>query len=443
MTINVLYNWIGPRGPMDNTEIPTVLGYAAVAEGSNTTSRRFWCEGLWTLLFKHDAEFKIMPSVTMQDEEVFIYPVQLGWRVMFENYFCQREGVLEYSHTPFNVINSIRHRNGYILIDLAAESFIGDYHLAALHSYFKYNQIPLYKVIYLTGAMNVDDIYNEYCQKNGIPDTKEDRLSIISYPSSLAALVRLKTDPSNAHQYYEPVFDVEKIPEKLFLTWNRRLHLHRIALVAILERYNALSNSYVSLQAIDPEYSNKTTAQQIDRHFFRGVLNIDDGIIDSMLAKLPLNIDNVTDINQMCGDPQSEASKFYSNSLVSIVTETHFSNSIVTLTEKSFKAPKEKHPFIMVGAKGALAALQRLGFKTFADCWDESYDDMADPWARMRAVGLLIEKIAAWDDQQKLQFRRVIADRLEHNYKLVSTRSEMNPDAMTRRRLKEIINQGK
>lgn len=72
----------------------------------------------------------------------------------------------------------------------------------------------------------------------------------------------------------------------------------------------------------------------------------------------------------------------YNNSLISIVIDSFgslFLNkpfSHINTTAKSFKAIKHKRPFILtIGTQGNdLEHFKRLGFKTFSDVWDESYD---------------------------------------------------------------------
>ena len=45
--------------------------------------------------------------------------------------------------------------NGYILIDHSVEAFMSDAELNAMFSYFHQgHQIPMYKIIYLTGTVN-------------------------------------------------------------------------------------------------------------------------------------------------------------------------------------------------------------------------------------------------------------------------------------------------
>ena len=50
------------------------------------------------------------------------------------------------------------------------------------------------------------------------------------------------------------------------------------------------------------------------------------------------------------------------------------------LTEKIFKPMMLEKPFVVNGTKGYLKELKRLGFKTFSDVIDESYDDAEFFW---------------------------------------------------------------
>ena len=70
----------------------------------------------------------------------------------------------------------------------------------------------------------------------------------------------------------------------------------------------------------------------------------------NLYLNLPLVLDGETNVNQMCQDFDNAARNYYQNSLVSIVTETNFDSPELTLTEKSFKPAKEKHPFMIMGS---------------------------------------------------------------------------------------------
>ena len=56
--------------------------------------------------------------------------------------------------------------------------------------------------------------------------------------------------------------------------------------------------------------------------------------------------------------------KLYSNTVMSVISESRFNDSI-WLTEKTFKAIANKHPFIMAASSGTLGKLKQMGLRTF------------------------------------------------------------------------------
>jgi hypothetical protein len=111
----------------------------------------------------------------------------------------------------------------------------------------------------------------------------------------------------------------------------------------------------------------------------------------------------------------------YKRTLVSIVTETNFSANECTLTEKSFKPFLHKHPFIILGVPGALKGLRELGFQTFGEFWDESYDEIQDPGMRLCHIANILEEIGNWDDAKIRDFRARVKPILDHNYNTLKT----------------------
>jgi len=70
-------------------------------------------------------------------------------------------------------------------------------------------------------------------------------------------------------------------------------------------------------------------------------------------------------------------SKVYSDIFCELVCETYYSGLTFFPTEKTFKPIIQLTPFIVFGPQGHLSNLQRCGFRTFGNYWDESYDDFA------------------------------------------------------------------
>jgi hypothetical protein len=411
--IKIAFNWIGPRGPIPNTEVPNLLNLAAVSEATATDSQKFWCDSIWHLIFCNQPGYDISPITFLNDRDLFIYSMPLWWRIPFTNYFYGDSGIFEYSHTPSGVLSHIRGGNGFLLLEQSAEAYVTGPELTALHAYLELNRIPPNKVIYLTGCMNATTLYEYWCIEKGYTN----KMHMIPFPVSQDSLAIYFTtwNPS------VPEYDAERVPEKLFLAWNRRFRQHRTAIALGLNKLNLLDRSYVSMHLMDPE-NNRDHITNTYYDYLLKDFDIQPSDITNFVNKLPLTLDGETDVDQMCQDFNDATRPFYQNSLVSIITETNFNAQEVTLTEKSFKPMKEKHPFISVGAAGTLKALRDMGFKTFSDFWDESYDDVSDPRERIRRILNVCNKISKWDNETIINFRRNVKPILDNNYERLKVR---------------------
>ena len=440
--VKVVYSWYGPHGPIWNTELPNILTLSSVAEGvnPNMTSRNFWTDDVWQKQFsKAKDKYEMYPiqSIEADDKRPFIYPFSMTWRVEFEKYFINYSGVLEFGHVPNWLIHLVQTGNGYILIDHSVEAFMSDRELEAMFSYFhEHHKIPMYKIIYLTGTVNATKVYNDWFEKNNIPDIKEHRMHVIPYASSREIFHMFyntshsENPETPGYRKLIPSYDENVVPEKVFLSWNRRYRQHRILLALCLEQLNLVDKSLISFAKIDGENTSDTFAHQVKNllETYEGNLNLygnhnfhfdDDTIIPRFSDKLPLVIDGETDINKMCED-WGHTKDYYNQTLISLVTETNYNAKECTLTEKSFKPLYNKHPFIIIGVAGALQGLRDLGFRTFSDFWDESYDDEPLPGLRFEKIMNAIKLIASWTPEQILDFRRRVKPILEHNYQMFS-----------------------
>lgn len=417
--IKVVYNWIGPRGPVWNTEVPNIFTLANASEQGRIDSSFFNVDSTWLQLFSNNTDmFDMYPSVSIRvdDDRPFIIPFTLFWRIEFTHYFCGRTGLLEFAHTPQHLINLVKHRNGYILIDHGVEAFMSDHQLSSMHGYFKgIHQMPLHKIIYLTGAVNSKQLYSDYCMRHNIPDTVNDRLTIMPYASGGYIF-----KPHIQNRSDEPTYNTDTVPEKLFLSWNRRFRDHRIELALHLEQLNLVEKSYISFSKTHVENHNDSFLSRANgvlasNKYANEAINVE--VVNRFDNRLPLVLDNEHDIVQMCGDHDHRSRPYYQNSLVSLVTETTFADSAVALTEKSFKPFKEKHPFILVAGAGALNYLRTLGFKTFSEFWPESYDSPGlSPDERMKRIRSVLKIISSWDHDQILTFKQKVKPILEHNF---------------------------
>jgi hypothetical protein len=311
---------------------------------------------------------------------------------------------------------------------------MSDSELNAMYSYFHENHnLPMYKIIYLTGTINASFVYEAWCERHSIADIREHRMHVIPYASSREIFhnfmvngrsVATEGDKLDIDWVEEPEYDVTVVPEKLFLSWNRRLRLHRIVTALTLEKLDVIDRSYVSFAKQSDENSSQTFTEDIRQikennnlYGMRFTDHFDDTLISKFSSRLPLIIDGETDVNIMCED-FGYTKDYYANSLVSLVTETNYDAVECTLTEKSFKPLYNKHPFLIIGAPGAMQGLRDLGFRTFGDLWDESYDSETEPGKRLQKIKNVIAQISTWDDQQILNFKLRVKPILDHNYNL-------------------------
>jgi hypothetical protein len=77
----------------------------------------------------------------------------------------------------------------------------------------------------------------------------------------------------------------------------------------------------------------------------------------------------------------------------SLVVETEAELQEYHITEKTMKCIMLGHPFVVMGTPGYLKFLHDLGFTTYSDIFDESYDSIQDLESRMDAVINVIQKL--------------------------------------------------
>jgi hypothetical protein len=102
------------------------------------------------------------------------------------------------------------------------------------------------------------------------------------------------------------------------------------------------------------------------------------------------SIDGMTVRDQYQGSLDTNLSllNFYNQFQIEIVAETMCAGITFFPTEKTFRPITGRRPFIVFGPVHFLNNLRGLGFRTYSECWDESYDQYQgqDRWNRMRTV---------------------------------------------------------
>ena len=138
--------------------------------------------------------------------------------------------------------------------------------------------------------------------------------------------------------------------------------------------------------------------------------------IDNFLKGAPYTCDSHT--SDQHNDHSQIELAHYTDAYCNIVLETHYDadqSGGAFLTEKTFKPIKYGQPFVIVGAPGSLAALRKLGYRTFDHAIDNSYDTIQNNTQRWQQTLRTIQQIQQQD--MNAWFRRCVDD-VKHNQQL-------------------------
>ena len=177
-----------------------------------------------------------------------------------------------------------------------------------------------------------------------------------------------------------------KIPNTHFNFMAGNYHTARFLLLEKLWKQDLLDKMYWSLYG----NSHSGEEQYFDKNFIKFIKQNTPRTFktDRFYNCYPEDIGLTTIEQRFISDFNNSDSWIYENSLISIVIDTfstfRLKDTVDTggpstpwTTAKTFKAIKQKRPFILTIGKigGDLKSLKNLGFETFDSVWDESYDN--------------------------------------------------------------------
>jgi hypothetical protein len=106
----------------------------------------------------------------------------------------------------------------------------------------------------------------------------------------------------------------------------------------------------------------------------------------------------------------------YDETSVSFICETHETNDSLFVTEKTYRPILNRHPFIVRASFPLLDYLKAIGFQTFNEFVDESYDDTHDT-SKEHIDSLVKNAEKLLDELLKSPDR--IQEIVDHNYKIL------------------------
>jgi len=418
--INLAYEWIGPKGPLTNNRIPTIADLM-------TASVDYHFPQIKGDLFQKPhfhsriADSNIVPTYKLP-QDTFLY--ELNWnnfhyRDKLHN-FHSADGLFDNNQITNEVLDRIRNKTAYFLVTLFYEGYMDDEFLNHLSDYFTSKGLPLTQIIYMTNCYNGQEVYEDYCKRNHkLPEMQMEYFPVFRIDKCDVQLAIKESIKST----YQP-----GPRKKTFLCFNRRYNDHRLMLYLATVQRGLIDQCYYSMDKTQPE-SNRSFVENckylISRFPDMGLDSTDVLTADKLL---PLILDNPNFSNYPMETSVDPVKHLYDNSLVNIVTETYFFSNIIHITEKTYKPIAFMQPFILLGAAGSLQHVKDMGFKTFGVFWDETYDLELDNKQRFNKIMLVIESIAKWTEEQRIEFTVKVKDIVDYNVNHLNTMQNIEID---------------
>lgn len=186
-----------------------------------------------------------------------------------------------------------------------------------------------------------------------------------------------------------------------FINSNWRYEPFRHVVAAYLKNYNSkISWYYKSTEQV----FRRNIWFEPDEKLLNGLNKLNDSVplnID-MKVKEPTIIEgNIMDRFKLpkFNNVPNMSTTMYNDVFCSIVTESSFLDITTYISDKTLTAIFNQMPFIIVGPPHALKTAKDMGFKTFSDYWDESYDDEFNHTKRIHKIFKVIDQIAQYSNE--------------------------------------------
>jgi len=137
---------------------------------------------------------------------------------------------------------------------------------------------------------------------------------------------------------------------------------------------------------------------------------------DAFKKMLPLEYDN--NLNMHWLGTQYDESELFESAFVWIACETMHEDDGIFITEKTWKAIAYGKPFLLNGDAGSLEYLRSIGYKTFNQFWDESYDN-ANNVDKIKMISNIVEHLCSKDITEIYDMYNKMLPILKHNQKML------------------------
>lgn len=309
----------------------------------------------------------------------------------------------------------------YLMIDNSLEGYHNDYIFTHLYDSATVRWIKPSQIIYVTGNQDIEKGLERWCDSNrGKEPIHVIPYAHFEYDISRKKELILESNPTAFPSVIDHIaYKQENYDNiKVFNFLNKKPRDHRMWMFDNLREWNLIDKGIVSMNQLDEDrelnidFNIKPKSNIIKSNKLLPIYAFEDNTNDKEFDYYMYNFN-------------TEASL---KSWFTIVSETHFNDKQDTLfiSEKTFKAIANNHPFMILGNRNSLKALHKMGYKTFHDLIDESYDNL-DSIHRMDAI---IDEIRKWlSNPNKIQHLEWMQHIINHNSEVLKFNALFKPPA--------------
>jgi hypothetical protein len=325
-----------------------------------------------------------------------------------------------FSYLNEKYLTDLRNKKSYLFLDQSLEGYQTNWLWDWFHKELATWEIPADRIIYATGNMIADKIYDEFCELNGIVD----KMCVLPYAHfeldmAMTAYQR-NNGPDKLPSYENHINYKSNNDIKTYACLNKRIRPHRVWFYNYLYHSGLIDKGLVSMNQFD-----------YHGYFFENQV-IDMNIIDKISKDLPLVVhgksNNEFDDNFYI---RRFNDKISLDTYMTVISEAHCGDSDQTmfLSEKTFKVIAVNHPFMIMGNKDSMAMMKSMGYKTFDGFIDESYDTLPTH-ERLQCIIESIRKVDNIND--KFEWFKSMEDVIKFNYDTLIGKLFKLPDAMVK-----------
>lgn len=317
-------------------------------------------------------------------------------------------------------LNDLQYGTAYLMIDNSFEGYHSNDIFDYLHDGALANSISPNNIIYVTGNLNIEDNLKEWSNHN----SEKTPIQVIPYShfeftigNRIHDITKNTIDvipTTHTHDIYKKKLGFDNV--KLYNFLNKKPRVHRMWMYSSLLKENLLDSGIVSMNPTEHTHE----------------IEIDGSILPSRDIKRSNDTLPIYAFGDNTNDKDFDYYMYNYNqkstleSWISIISETHFEDTQGTcfLSEKTFKTIACQSPFMILGNKGSLKKLHNLGYKTFDDIIDESYDELEG----VERINAIVQELKNWESNpNKHRHWKWLFPRLEHNFEVLKYNMMFKP----------------